>query len=674
MASEVDKIITTMKAGNHFLLSGGAGSGKTHTLIELIQKINEENPKSKIACITYTNVAADEITERANSFSLKASTIHDFLWDNIKGVQPNLRNGIIELNEDISEEDLLDETEIQYREFQSLKKGIISHNYVLLLAKYLFEKHTLLSKIISDKFDYIFVDEYQDTSNEVIDILFKNLNRKDFDLRIGLFGDSMQSIYDGIGKIKANELVNTDTQRHLIEVKKELNRRSPQTIIDLANKLRNDKLKQSALKNSDAPNIKSDGTVKKGNLTFLYSSSGNYDLEDIKKSKYCSNWDFKNYDDKKKPLTKILLTKNSSIAYYAGFNTLFEIYTKDKIVGKGAYIKRIKEYLKTSNTNCDLETCTLLELLDTLIKEYDEKLNFKEALVLVKKEKQNFDTTQKAINAVKKVYPNINKILPTGTMCDFIFDNESLFEIALSTLFNNLQNTYIDKEKLIGKKKSKDSASNTRNDEKDALIKYLFKIQEIISLYDNKEINTLLKKVDFKIILGKHKSILKVKMDELSSLSKSKIKDVIEFASTSGILQIDDKTLNFIGTNAYLIERINKVSFSEITNLYNLVEGLSPYATQHGVKGDEFDNVLVAISNEKTSQLSICYKYLFENNKDEEKYYNRTLNLFYVSCTRAKENLVVYYQGTCSDTVLKQAKEWFGSEKVIDVDRQFKVS
>ena len=131
MATEVDQILDSMQKGNHFLLSGGAGSGKTHTLIELIQRINDENPKSKIACITYTNVAADEITERSDSFSLKASTIHDFLWDNIKGFQTNLRDGIIELNESITEEDLASEIEIQYREYKSLKKGIVSHDQVI---------------------------------------------------------------------------------------------------------------------------------------------------------------------------------------------------------------------------------------------------------------------------------------------------------------------------------------------------------------------------------------------------------------------------------------------------------------------------------------------------------------------------------------------------------------
>ncbi|GAA4243367.1 AAA family ATPase [Winogradskyella damuponensis] len=669
MASEVGEIIETMNAGNHFLLSGGAGSGKTHTLIELIQRINEINPKSKIACITYTNVAADEITERANSFSVKASTIHDFLWENIKGFQPNLRKGIIELNDNIKDDDLLEDIEIQYREYVSLKNGVISHNDVIKLSNYMFSKHQLLSKIINDKFDYIFVDEYQDTSNEVINILFKNLNRKDFSLRIGLFGDSMQSIYkDGIGEIETTELINKDSQRKLIEVPKKLNRRNPQLVIDLANSLRNDKLEQKALPNSLAPNIDKDGTVKKGNLTFLYSSSGIHKLEDIKKSKYCYNWDYENYDKNGKPITKILLTKNAEIAKYAGFNSLFDIYTKDKIVCSG-YVKRIRDFLKTTKTTYHIESITFLELLDVLIKgEINSKLTFKKGLELIKNEILNFDTIQKAINAVDKIHPGIKRILPTGAMYTYIVQNSALFDIALFMQFDDLSSIFVNKEKLIGKKKSKNSDSNNRNDEKDRFIKHLFKIQEIVALYENKNINDLLKKVDFKIHLGKHKSILKDKLDELSQLTRLKIKDIVEFADSSGILKLDSKVSDFISTKSYLVERINRIDFLELINLYNYTEGLSPYSTQHGVKGDEFDNVLIVVKKEKIPNLNICFEYLFESNLSEEKYFKMTSNLFYVACSRAKENLVVFYDDECSKLVLNKAKEWFGERNVVNLD------
>ena len=87
----LQEIMEHIHAGHNFLLSGGAGSGKTHTLVGVIRGIVESYPSKHIACITYTNAAADEITRRVNHSNVTVSTIHDFLWDNIKQYQDQLR-------------------------------------------------------------------------------------------------------------------------------------------------------------------------------------------------------------------------------------------------------------------------------------------------------------------------------------------------------------------------------------------------------------------------------------------------------------------------------------------------------------------------------------------------------------------------------------------------------
>jgi DNA helicase-2/ATP-dependent DNA helicase PcrA len=40
--------------------------------------------------------------------------------------------------------------------------------------------------------------------------------------------------------------------------------------------------------------------------------------------------------------------------------------------------------------------------------------------------------------------------------------------------------------------------------------------------------------------------------------------------------------------------------------------------------------------------------------------------MFYVCCSRAKNNLIVFYHKP-SDAVLNKAKEWFGEENLIEV-------
>lgn len=97
MGEELTQIMQHIHNGHHFLLSGGAGSGKTYTLVQVIEEIIRENPTSLIACITYTNAAVREIENRVNHDNLRVSTIHDFLWESISSFQKELRDSLVEL-------------------------------------------------------------------------------------------------------------------------------------------------------------------------------------------------------------------------------------------------------------------------------------------------------------------------------------------------------------------------------------------------------------------------------------------------------------------------------------------------------------------------------------------------------------------------------------------------
>ena len=74
-----------------FLLFAGAGSGKTRTLVEALElmKLRYATKLSmsgqKIAIITYTNAACEEIKRRIFfDANFMVSTIHSFCWDLIK--------------------------------------------------------------------------------------------------------------------------------------------------------------------------------------------------------------------------------------------------------------------------------------------------------------------------------------------------------------------------------------------------------------------------------------------------------------------------------------------------------------------------------------------------------------------------------------------------------------
>ena len=112
----IEEIKNHIENKNNFVLNGGAGSGKTRTLVEVIKVIYDKNENNKIACITFTNVAANEIKERVTNenINFRSSTIHDFLWENIKTYQKNLKHTLVHL---------IETKEIKYSGDQNLSKS-----------------------------------------------------------------------------------------------------------------------------------------------------------------------------------------------------------------------------------------------------------------------------------------------------------------------------------------------------------------------------------------------------------------------------------------------------------------------------------------------------------------------------------------------------------------------
>lgn len=80
----------TMKdLDTHFKITAGPGAGKTYWLVKHIKNVLNNSTKllstSKIACITYTNVAVEEIQHRLEVVGdrVEVSTIHSFLYKNV---------------------------------------------------------------------------------------------------------------------------------------------------------------------------------------------------------------------------------------------------------------------------------------------------------------------------------------------------------------------------------------------------------------------------------------------------------------------------------------------------------------------------------------------------------------------------------------------------------------
>ena len=207
--STLKKIFECIDAKQCFLLEAGAGSGKTWTLIESLKYLLNKksayflSSNKRIVCITYTNVAKDEILERIDNDPLViGSTIHEFLWDVIKNFQKELKQEILLLNEkDVSKkieilEQIISDLPIEYSQYgRRFEEGRITHDDVISLSTSLFSKYPKLLKIVANKYPYIFVDEYQDTEERTVNLLLDMLLPPFYkELVIGFFGDSMQKI------------------------------------------------------------------------------------------------------------------------------------------------------------------------------------------------------------------------------------------------------------------------------------------------------------------------------------------------------------------------------------------------------------------------------------------------------------------------------------------------
>lgn len=625
LEKEVVEILKLIDDNRNFLLSGGAGSGKTYSLVSVINEIYYRNPVAKIVCITYTNAAVREIENRVLNKNIEISTIHDFLWKSISSFQNELKATLIEsindskvkyknITVDIPYDNEF-ENGIKYTEYLRLSDGCISHDEIITLANQMFKKYPKLCNILNSKYDYILVDEYQDTFPEVIEILLDCLRGAGKQSIIGFFGDSMQSIYgEGIGDL------DTYIQKGVVtEVQKKQNRRNPQTVMTLSNKLRIDKLEQVPSEDEKAPNMK-EGKVIEGSIKFIYGSA--LLLEEVKEKEYFHGWDF---DNPKK--TKELRLTHNLIAGQARYPKLMEIYDRDPLlIFKNGFIKHIKQKGIA----------------------IDETKNFDNVVNSVE---WNFSNKVKDSN--KKGRKQIEVFLENT-------ENARWYKLVKDKPFSVVKRMNWDKDSLISDKKEVDEERTTPS-KRDKLIRHLFKIQKIIELYEMKDYNEFIRKTSFKIRSISDKEIIKEKIDTIINMKTSTIDEVIVYAHESGLCLKDDNIEDFIKENEYLYARVSEVEYEEFINLYTYLEGYSPFSTQHKIKGEEFLNVLVILDNGKWNSYNFEYLLDPSNSKCNLSVLTRTQKLFYVCCTRAMENLVVYCENPTL-AMIRTAEEWFGKE------------
>ena len=278
------------------LILAGAGSGKTRTVTyRIAHMIKEKNISPlNILALTFTNKAAREMKERAeeligeeNSYNLVVSTFHSFavrilktyserigygrnfnIYDvddqksiitkikkemNIKDdIAPGrIANRISKLKEDgVGLDEVSRQLDLKipanrlfydiYKKYDEVLKANNAMDFsdLLLNARRLLDDKYVLD-IIQNRYQYIVVDEYQDTNNiqyEIINLIAAKYRN------ICVVGDEDQSIYAFRGANIENILNFEKDYPDAYTIKLERNYRSTKRILDTANELiRNNK-------------------------------------------------------------------------------------------------------------------------------------------------------------------------------------------------------------------------------------------------------------------------------------------------------------------------------------------------------------------------------------------------------------------------------------------------
>ena len=542
----LENVCKCLDESKSFLVEAGAGSGKTWTLIESLRhllrtkEIQFSNRNQQIVCITYTNVAKNEIHERISRHELVlVATIHEFLWSVIKNFQIELKEVILEsgdFGKDITkaqvEAAFLTQT-IEYSQYgRSLLNGYITHDDVIRYSCDIFSKYKKITKIVSKKYPVIFIDEYQDTEERVVKLLLDDLlDSQPETIIIGFFGDSMQKIYNqGIGSI------NND---RLYKITKNENYRCSKAVIELLNLIR--------------PNLQQvpSGENLDGEIYFINSNNMPNDPSNLNKVisylKENKKWKVDSEN------LKVLMLTHKGIATQLDYLDLLNVFSARSAFGR-----------------------------DQLYSKEDRFSDF--------------------------LFNGIEKICSTYELKDY--------------------STFIG---LIGKEKC------------------------ALKFHSNKE--HIKRLIDGLIVVREQKTI----QDVLNYIYENEIlqkpKKIQDFEEQN-LIDSEDESIK---KNKIFYTNLMKIPYQQVIKLGKFIEEETPFSTKHGVKGSEYQNVLVVIDDTSWNQYSFNSVFSGTTTKSQ---YQRSLNLFYVCCSRAKDKLAVLSLSKVEESGLENIKTWFGENNL----------
>lgn len=343
-------------------------------------------------------------------------------------------------------------------------------------------------------------------------------------------------------------------------------------------------------------------------------------------------------------------------------------------------------------------------------------------LVVIRKE-SNFRSQQVIVNVLNRIRPELPQISATDendgvvkviTCNDFQGERQKgyykgeLFTEILSERIINLQNkldemynwnvegehiTLMITHKMLAKQQKYSNLLNILDDKlKDGEDSYLKFFGEIVEpLYDALESKKLtklfevLKNDGCPIQYKRQKNSWNTLAQRLKVAREKTIGNVVEVLYTLKDVQVPIPPKIQNGYKKFLedpnskygkgtIGELYDISYLEVLGALAFLRPNAEYSTDHGVKGEEYDNVLFVIGRGWNNYQ--FDKYMGEDfatlQGKECDSYIRNRNLFYVCCSRAKKRLILFVTIPLEGSFFSYLQHIFGSENICSYEEFMK--
>ncbi|MFJ6432143.1 AAA family ATPase [Streptomyces sp. NBC_00341] len=563
------KILAALSDGQNFKMEAGAGAGKTHSLIDTLQHILRVRARylpregQRVACITYTNVARNEIIRRTDdSPHIFAETIHGFLWEALSPFRKSLLREVPKLpgwGSLLEDQDSLEDFSVSYDlGFRGIhENGIrLHHDDIPALAIKLFP-NLKFRRLIADRFPIILVDEYQDTPSGLAEAMIGDASNSRSGSAYGFFGDHWQQIYD--------KTCGSIDHLPVKLIQKRANWRSSQAVVHLLNGMRPE-LPQAAVSNAHIGAVTVYHTNSWAGTRGTHSKKGQIPDDVLKATLRWTVEDAQRRQqrDGAERDSKVLMLTHSSIASELGFANINRSF------------RRNEDFVRKN----DDVVAFLLDVIEPCCDYFDNK-QYGPMFDLLKRSRPRM-TRRSDKTAWTGLFGTINSARSTGTVGD-------VMDILLE------QNC--------------------------------FALPQAVT--------------------NRHRKW------ELACKDLEDGEGIVEPRSLANY------------------EKFRSVSYREVLALREYVEENTPFSTQHGVKGAEYPHVLAVFGGGWTQynfpEMLANFTQRDSLSLGSRKRFEKSRNLFYVACSRAKEDLVLLFTTELSNDALETLKAWVGDANIRDI-------